>query len=109
MKKRILSLAMALFVILSMLPTAAFAQDSGVAIGASGLCPHHTQHGADCGYTEGIPEQPCTHEHTEECYAPVTSCVHTHDESCGGLADQSACTHVCGEDTGCITILHHDA
>ena len=107
MKKRILSLCMALFVIVSMLPTMAFAeagvQDSGAAIGASGLCKHHTEHTSDCGYTEGTPEQPCNHEHTEECYVPVTNCVHIHDETCGGLINPTACTHVYGEDTSCVT------
>ena len=46
MKRRILSLAMALFVTVSMLPAKAFASpaDSGTAIVAAGLCEHHTQH-----------------------------------------------------------------
>ena len=102
MKKRILSLTMALFVTVSMFPSAVFAapMDSGAIVISDGLCEHHTQHDEGCGYTEGVSEQPCTHEHTEECYVPVTSCIHTHDESCGGLADPPACTHVCGEDTG---------
>ena len=105
MKKRILSLTMALFVTVSMFPSAVFAapMDSGAIVISDGLCEHHTQHDEGCGYTEGVSEQPCTHEHTEECYVPVTSCIHTHDESCGGLADPPACTHVCGEDTGCVT------
>ena len=107
MRKRILSLCMALFVTVSMLSTSAFAQgsaqDNGAVVISDGLCEHHPNHDASCGYTEETPEQPCTHEHTEECYVPVTSCVHIHDESCGGLGDPPACTHVCGEDTGCIT------
>ena len=105
MKKRILSLTMALFVTVFMLPSAVFADpmDSGAIVISDGLCEHHTQHDEGCGYTEGVSEQPCIHEHTEECYALVTNCVHTHNESCGGLADPTACTHVCGEDTGCVT------
>ena len=56
---------------------------SGLAVSASGreagLCEHHTEHTPDCGYREA---QPCTHEHTEECYKTVTECVHTHTDGC---------------------------
>ena len=108
MRRRICSLLLAGLMALSSLGTAAFAeggvlQNGGIAIGASGLCEHHTEHTADCGYTEGIPEQPCNHEHTDDCYAAVEQCVHTaHDESCGGLEDPSACNHQCSEESGCI-------
>ena len=47
-----------------------------------GLCEHHTEHNADCGYTEGIEGTPCNHEHTEDCYTLVTSCVHKHTADC---------------------------
>ena len=106
MRKRILSLCMALFVAASMLPAAVFADpaDSGAVVISDGLCEHHPNHDGSCGCTEGTPEQPCAHEHTDECYAVAGQCAHTaHDESCGGLADPPACTHVCGEDTGCVT------
>ena len=103
MKKRLFAVLASLCMVVSMVPTIAFAQDSGTTIGVSDLCEHHTEHTSDCGYTEGTPEQPCAHEHTDECYAIAGQCVHTaHDESCGGLADPTACTHVCGEDTGCV-------
>ena len=103
MKKRLFAVLASLCMVVSMVPTMAFAQDSGTTIGVSDLCEHHTEHTSDCGYTEGPPEQPCAHEHTDECYAIAGQCVHTaHDESCGGLADPTACTHVCGEDTGCV-------
>ena len=104
MKKRLFAVLVSLCMVVSMVPTMAFAQDSGTTIGASDLCEHHTEHTSDCGYTEGTPEQPCAHEHTDECYAIAGQCVHTaHDESCGGLADPTACTHVCSEESGCIT------
>ena len=92
-----------------------------------GLCTHHTEHTAECGYREaGV----CTHEHTSECYQIVTNCVHTHTEECfpecsvelesavgGGEASEDAeqektsgdeaepenCTHICGEESGCVT------
>lgn len=103
MKKRLFAVLASLCMAVSMVPTMAFAQDSGTTIGVSDLCEHHTEHTSDCGYTEGTPEQPCAHEHTDECYAIAGQCVHTvHDESCGGLADPTVCTHVCGEDTGCV-------
>ena len=103
MKKRLFAVLASLCMVVSMVPTIAFAQDSGTTIGVSDLCEHHTEHTSDCDYTEGTPEQPCAHEHTDECYAIAGQCVHTaHDESCGGLADPTVCTHVCGEDTGCV-------
>lgn len=42
MKKRLFAVFASLCMVVSMLPTMAFAQDSGAAIGASGLCepPH---------------------------------------------------------------------
>lgn len=68
MKKRILSLCMALFVTVSMLPARAFASpaDSGTVIVTAGLCEHHTQHDESCGYSKGSGD-PCGHEHSEDC------------------------------------------
>ena len=104
MKKRILSLCMALFVTVSMLPARAFASpaDSRTVIVTAGLCEHHTQHDESCGYSEGIGEIPCGHEHSEDCYVTAEQCVHQHDEDCGGLTDPAACTHSCSEENGCI-------
>ena len=122
MKKRLFAAFVSLCLIVSMLPTMAFAevgvQDSGTTIGASGLCEHHTEHTADCGYTEGTAEIPCSHEHTEECYTEVTSCVHEHTADCYPAesvsentatssepeeAEPTACTHECSEENDCIT------
>ena len=106
----------------------------------TGLCEHHTEHTAECGYAEA---QPCTHEHTEEkhsteeehsgeeCYKTVTECVHEHTDECypeteeteestgkgnatpsdAGNREPSLCTHVCSEESGCITKIldcHHE-
>ena len=49
---------------------------------AAGLCEHHPEHIADCGYTEGTEGTPCNHEHNEDCYTLVTECVHEHTEDC---------------------------
>ena len=111
---------------------------SGLAVSASeqekGLCEHHPEHTAECGYAEA---QPCTHEHTEEkhsgeeCYKTVTECVHEHTDECypeteeteesAGEGNATAsdaegrepenCTHKCSEESGCITKVldcHHE-
>ena len=49
---------------------------------SGGICEHHPVHTAECGYQEAVPEQPCRHEHTKECYEYVTNCVHEHTEEC---------------------------
>lgn len=91
MKKRIVSVLMALAMSLTLFPTTAFAaEDSGAAIGTSGLCEHHTAHDEACGYVEGIAENPCTHEHGAECYTEVTSCTHEHTQECYPVSDSSA-------------------
>ena len=108
---------------------------SGLAVSASeqekGLCEHHPEHTAECGYAEA---QPCTHEHGEECYKTVTECVHEHTDECypetgestgegnatpsdAGNREPSLCTHVCKsseaglEESGCVTKVldcHHE-
>ena len=113
MKKRLFAVLASLCMAVSMVPTMAFAQDSGAAIGASGLCEHHTEHTADCGYTEGTAEIPCGHEHTEDRYTLAAKCVHTHMADCYPVDDaatpsdaeekEPVCGHVCSEESGCIT------
>ena len=96
---------------------------------AGGLCEHHPEHTADCGYSEGMP---CTHEHkvsggeadredplggTDGCYREVEKCVHEHTPECypeaegtddeatpsnAKAAEPTECTHVCSEESGCI-------
>lgn len=86
-----------------------------------GLCEHHTEHDADCGYTEAVPESACSHEHTKECYEIVEKCAHEHDADCyeqklvceeteeGHEHDADcyeevlSCNHACSEESGCIT------
>lgn len=121
-KKRILSLLLCGALLFSLCPQAAFAEGAE----AGGLCEHHPQHTAECGYTEGSEGTPCSHEHTEDCYTLVTECVHEHGSECypeesvetaeaesvsGNTATPSepeeqeptACTHECSEESGCIT------
>ena len=123
MKQRIGTALLSGALLLGLLPTGALAavegvQDSGAAVTADGLCEHHPQHDESCGYTEGSEGTPCGHEHTEDCYALVTECVHEHGPECYPAEDVSgntatpsdaeeqeptACTHVCSEESGCIT------
>lgn len=94
----------------------------------TGLCEHHTVHTADCGYTEGTTGSPCSHEHTADCYTTEKNCSHEHTGECysqtanndpddteasSGSEGQTpdACSHVCSEETGCITEqlnCHHE-
>ena len=103
--KRLLSLLTAAALVLSLVPAEALAAETGA-------CEHHTQHDANCGYSEAVPESPCTHVHTQECYSSATQCVHAHTEQCysdgvlpaeGEEKTADACAHVCSADTGCIT------
>ena len=122
LKKRILSLLLCGAMLFSLCSQSVLAEENGqaggVTIGTSGLCEHHPEHNADCGYTEGTAGTPCNHEHTEDCYTLVTECVHEHDEDCypeesvsGNEATPSGaqkrepteCTHACSEESGCIT------
>ena len=121
-KKRLLSLLLCGAMLFSLCSQSVLAEENGqaggVTIGTSGLCEHHPEHNADCGYTEGTAGTPCVHEHTADCYEEVTNCVHEHDEDCypeesvsGNEATPSGaqkrepenCPHICDEESGCIT------
>ena len=121
-RKRSLSLLLCGAMLFSLCSQSVLAEENGqaggVTIGTSGLCEHHPEHNADCGYTEGTAGTPCVHEHTVDCYEEVTNCVHEHDEDCypeesvsGNEATPSGaqkrepenCPHICDEESGCIT------
>ena len=104
--KRPLALLLSVAMMFSMSGTPVYAAD--METGASAVCPHHV-HDETCGYSEGTP---CTHEHTDDCYSLVTQCVHEHTAECysdgilpaeGEEKAADACTHVCSEESGCIT------
>lgn len=103
MKKRLFAAFVCLCMIVSLLPTMAFAeagvQDSGIVTSESGLCEHHTQHDESCGYTEGTAEIPCSHEHNENCggLTDPEACNHTHDKACDFVpaTEGTPCTFVC--------------
>ena len=120
MKKRILSILLLCCMVLTLLPTTAFAAEVETGARASnpgGLCEHHPEHDEACGYTEGTAEIPCSHEHTEECHSLITRCVHAHTAECytaesvsenaDGLSEAenaapTECVHACTEESGCI-------
>ena len=58
LKKRIAALLMAGAMVCSTLPVNALAVENSNQ-NVVGLCEHHTEHNADCGYTEGIEGTPC--------------------------------------------------
>lgn len=77
--KRMAAIALAVLMVSNTIDMSVFA-----ATASEVSCEHHTEHNADCGYSEGTAGSSCTHEHGEECYTKVEECVHTsHDESCG--------------------------
>ena len=93
MKKRILSMLLAIVMVVGLLPTAVFAAEG------DNLCDHHTEHTADCGYAPAVEGSPCTHECGEEC---AEACTHVHDEACGYVeaAAEVPCGYVCEESHG---------
>ena len=58
LKKRIAALLMAGVMVCSILPVNALAVESSNQ-NVGGLCEHHTEHNADCGYTEVTEGTPC--------------------------------------------------
>ena len=103
--KRLFSFLTAAALALSLVPAGALATETV-------LCEHHIQHDANCGYIEAVPETPCAHVHTQDCYSSVTQCVHAHTEQCysdgvlpadGEEKTADACAHVCSAEGGCIT------
>lgn len=111
--KRTLSVVLSIAMLFGMTGMNTALAVEGTPPGTSGLCEHHPEHDADCGYTEGTPEIRCSYEHTDECYEEVTNCVHNHSEQCYDDSEEIAtgsearepvnCTHVCDETSGCVT------
>ncbi len=114
-RKRIAALLAAGVMLFSSLPANALGAERQ---NTGSLCEHHPAHTAECGYAEGTEGAPCNHQHTDECYTFVTECVHEHTEDCypaEGVSDNTAtpsetdeaeptaCTHVCSEESGCIS------
>ena len=105
-KRKWLALLLCAAVSLTMFPIATLAE-----IDDTGLCPHHAEHTAECGYAAAVAGQPCTHVHTDACTTTQTVCVHAHTAECypGGVLPGEGediaptCGHVCTEESGCVT------
>lgn len=111
-QRRVLAGTLSLCMVFTLMPIDILAAAPTQSMGA--LCEHHPAHTPECGYTEGTAGTPCTHEHTDDCYQTEENCVHSHTEDCYDDTDEENiidtdarehvnCTHVCSEETGCIT------
>lgn len=89
--RRVLSLALCAAMVLTLLPLPARAE---------GICAHHPEHTADCGYKAAVEGQNCSHSHDDSCgYQEASPCTHSHDASCG-YREASNCTHQHTEECG---------
>ena len=89
--RRVLSLALCAAMVLALLPLPARAE---------GICAHHPEHTADCGYKAAVEGQNCSHSHDDSCgYQEASPCTHSHDASCG-YREASNCTHQHTEECG---------
>lgn len=98
--KKCMTFILAVLMLLSGLPISVFAETD------SGLCEHHHEHTAECGYVAAVEGQPCPHEHTDDCYS-VVECVHEHDDACGYAeeAEGTPCNHICSVEDGCRELV----
>lgn len=77
-----------------------------------GLCVHHPEHTAECGYYLEAGENTCSHVHDDICgyVAPVEAqpCSHTHDAACGYVEAREAvpCDQGCTDLDGDSVIDH---
>lgn len=112
--KRTLSVFLSVAMLFSMTGTnTALAVERDTPPGANGLCEHHPVHTDACGYAGGTRGTPCGHEHSDECWKEVTKCVHKHTDDCydeetdlasGSNAKEPVnCSHICDEESGCMT------
>ena len=111
MRKRIFAAFVCLCMMVSLVPSRAYADGTDNTVYTGGLCEHHTQHDSACGYSEATAEVPCNHVHTEDCYTQATNCVHAHTAECysdgilpaeGEEKTADSCAHQCSEESGCI-------
>lgn len=92
-KKNILSiLILTILIISGLLYPLVFADDT---------CKYHKNHDELCGYVEAVSEQPCTHEHDENCYNKILVCnkeEHIHNKECFQEVRTLICDHVSEEE-----------
>ena len=107
--KKLFSILLCLLMLVQSVPVTVFAAAE------DGLCEHHTEHTAECGYAEAVAGSDCTHSHDGSCgYAEAVAevlctCEATdengalvHTEGCGYVApvEGSNCAHVHDEACG---------
>ena len=109
--KRLVSALLSAALVTAGMGTTAYAAPAEAS--GTGLCEHHPQHNAECGYVEAQEGSPCSHVHGEECYRTVEpaspsdatpgdadqvlDCHHVHDETCGykEAVEGKPCTFYC--------------
>lgn len=105
---RTLSLALVCTLCLNLIPLQVFAAawEMKQTAEPNGICEHHPSHTAECGYAEAVPETPCAHVHTEDCWHQEIHCVYEDlsrgEEGSYESVSSSDSTHVCSEATGCV-------
>ena len=67
-----LSLLLCAVLLAGQLGTTIYAE--GTASDTEGLCEHHPEHTAECGYVEAMEGHPCEHVHTDDCYTDKLVC-----------------------------------
>lgn len=90
-----LSLLLCAVLLAGQLGTTIYAE--GTASDTEGLCEHHPEHTAECGYVEAVEGHRCEHVHTDGCYtdqlicgyeeenmepAPDSDAAHEHTKEC---------------------------
>lgn len=84
-----IALFLSVCLIVTSVPITARAENQGA---ADGLCPHHIEHTAECGYVPSAAGSECAHIHDENCgYAEARPCLHGHTPECG--EGGSECAH----------------
>lgn len=95
-RARCFSLLLSMCMLITMLPTVAFAAEGNLPIGLSSLCEHHEEHTSDC-YTD---ELICGHvTDSGEETASGSDASHRHTQECYKLDCQFVCEE-CAKDSG---------
>ena len=82
-----LSLLLCAVLLAGQLGTTIYAE--GTASDTEGLCEHHPEHTAECGYVEAVKGHRCEHVHTDDCYTDELICGY-YDEDMELATDSDA-------------------
>ena len=117
-KKRGKQLLALLLCMIMLMPTS-FGSALAAGVDDTGLCEHHTEHTADCGYIAAVEGHECNHQHDETCgyveAVPGVDCdkgctdtngdgIVDHAEDCAYIApvEGHECTHQHDETCGYV-------